>query len=312
MSHFILSISPIFLMIVLGHLLRRGGIPNTEFWNLNDKLAYWVLMPALLFSETSTIEIGAGVVGSFATAIIGGFLAAACFGLLVAKLCGLANPVTSSVLQGAARHNTFIALAVAERVLGQDALSMAALVTAILIPITNLSIVPALVVLQRGNGSEGIVKNVLRDLGRNPLLICVALGMAVNLSGVGEIPVLHDTTRILGAAALPIMLMCVGANIRLRAMQSSVLPVAISIAAKMMVFPAAVIGLAYALQLSETELYVLLLFAAAPTASSAYTLARQLGGDAPLMAAIVTIQTALSFVTLPLTLLAATALWRGL
>ena len=49
-------------------------------------------------------------------------------------------------------------------------------------------------------------------------------------------------------------------------------------------------------------MYVALLFGAAPTASSAYTLARQLGGDAPLMAAIVTIQTALSFLTLPLTL----------
>ena len=39
-----------------------------------------------------------------------------------------------------------------------------------------------------------------------------------------------------------------------------------------------------------------------PTASSAYTLARQLGGDAPLMAAIVTVQTAIAFVTLPLTM----------
>ena len=57
MTNFILSIAPIFLMIVLGHVLRRGGIPNVDFWNMNDKLVYWVLMPALLFYKTSTIEI---------------------------------------------------------------------------------------------------------------------------------------------------------------------------------------------------------------------------------------------------------------
>ena len=51
----LLSIAPIFLLIVLGHLLRRGGIPSFDFWNLNDKLVYWVLFPSLLFHE---MEIG--------------------------------------------------------------------------------------------------------------------------------------------------------------------------------------------------------------------------------------------------------------
>jgi predicted permease len=301
MADFLLSIAPIFLMIVLGHALRRGGIPNTEFWNLNDKLVYWVLMPCLLFYKTSTITLTLDFIGTYATVIVGAFACAAAFGLISARLAGLSAPIASSVLQGSARHNTFIALAVAERVYGTDGLTLAALVTAILIPVTNLSLVPIMVAMLRQSGEKGYIRPILRDLGRNPLLISVGLGFAFNLSGLGAVPILHETCQILGAAALPIVLMCVGANIRLRAMQTSTVPVILSTLGKMAVFPLMIVVLSQALGLSSLEMHVALLFGAAPTASAAYTLARQLGGDAPLMAAIVTIQTALSFVTLPFT-----------
>ena len=301
MTHYIFSIAPIFLIIALGHLLRRGGIPNVEFWNLNDKLVYWVLFPTLLFYKTSTIELSLDLAGSYAVVILGAFFCAATASVLLARAFGLPGPVASSVLQGAARHNTFIALAIAERIYGEVGLSLAALVTAMLIPVTNLSIVPAMLMLHRKPGEAQFLRPILRDLGRNPLLLSVGLGIGFNLSGVGEIPVLHDTARVIGAAALPIVLMCVGANIRLRAMKSSTLPLILSVVGKMMVFPAVIVLLSQVLGLSDTEMYVALLFGAVPTASSAYTLARQLGGDAPLMAAIVTIQTARSFVTLPAT-----------
>jgi len=300
-TDFILSIAPIFLMIVLGHALRRGGIPNVDFWNMNDKLVYWVLMPALLFYKTSTIELSLHFIGSYASVLVGAFAAAAVVGTGLAKLAGLPNPVASSVLQGSARHNTFVALAVAERVYGTDGLAVAALATAILIPVTNLTMVSAMVSMHRKAGEVGYLKPILRDLGRNPLLISVLLGLAVNLSGLGPIPILHETLGILGAAALPIVLMCVGANIHLRAMRTSAVPVLFSIIGKMAVFPVMIVTLSVLLGLSTLEMSVALLFGAAPTASSAYTLARQMGGDAPLMAAIVTIQTGLSFLTLPAT-----------
>jgi predicted permease len=44
-----LALAPVFLLICTGYALRRGGIPSEEFWNLNDRLVYFVLMPALFF-----------------------------------------------------------------------------------------------------------------------------------------------------------------------------------------------------------------------------------------------------------------------
>jgi len=154
-----------------------------------------------------------------------------------------------------------------------------------------------------------VLRAVLRDLARNPLLIAVLLGIATNVLNIAPIPVLSDMAKILGAAALPIMLLCVGANIRIRAMTSAGLPVALSVVGKMVVFPAMILVAAQFVDLSDAALLVLILYGAVPTAASAYTLARQMGGDAPVMATIITLQTALSFVTLPITV--ALVQWLG-
>jgi len=297
-----LSIAPIFLLLVLGYVLRRGGIPSVEFWNLNDRLVYWILFPALLFSNTSTIDLSGNLLSSFAVAIYCGFGSAVIFALVSSRLFRLNGPTASSVLQGAARHNSFIALAVAERLIGLDGLALATLVTALLIPVTNITVVTLMVTMIRGDGGRSaVLRAVLRDLARNPLLIAVLLGIATNLLNIAPIPVLSDMAKILGAAALPIMLLCVGANIRIRAMTSAGLPVVLSVVGKMVVFPAMILVAAQFVDLSDASLLVLILYGAVPTAASAYTLARQMGGDAPVMATIITLQTALSFATLPIT-----------
>lgn len=147
------------------------------------------------------------------------------------------------------------------------------------------------------------MRAIARDLARNPLLVSVAAGVAVNLAGVGTIPVVHDVAQILGQAALPVVLLCVGANIRVREMAAAVAPTLLSTAGKMVVFPAVLVALALWMGLPPIAAVVAGLFGAVPTAASGYTLARQMGGDAPLMATIITVQTALSFLTLPLTVI---------
>lgn len=300
MLDIIWTIAPIFLLIVLGNLLRRNGIPSVEFWNLNDKIVYWVLFPALLFHTTSTLQLSSGMFGSYAVIILSGFGGAVIFSLVSARLCGLPGTIGSSILQGAARHNTFIALAVADRVFGTDGLALAALVTAVLIPITNIVVVTLMVGMLPQKEERSVLRAILRDLARNPLLISVLLGVAFNLSGVGLVPVLHDTTDILGGAALPIVLLCIGANLRLKQMKASTLPVLLSMAGKFLVFPAGMFVAIQVLGMHGLPALIAMIFACVPTAAASFTLSRQMGGDAPLMAAIVTLQTVISFVTLPI------------
>lgn len=311
MIHVALLIAPIFGLIVLGHVLRRGGIPSFEFWLLNDKLVYWVLMPSLLFYKTSTTDFDLALLGAFAMAVLGAFAIALLYGIAVWRFSSLSGATASSVMQGSARHNTFIALALAELMFGQDGLAMATLISAMLIPTTNLTVVSLMVIMTSNKTGFGLIPSILRDLMRNPLLLAVGAGISCNYLIVSEIPILHDMTRILGQAALPIVLLSVGASIRIRAMAASAIPMLLATLGKMIVFPTVTFIIANSIGLTETQTMIALLFAAAPTASASYTLARQMDGDAPVMAAIVTVQTAMSFISIPITLVLAQAFFNS-
>lgn len=290
-----IAIAPVFLLILGGYGLRRGGIPSTEFWNLNDKLVYWVLMPALFFAKISAADLASPEIRSLAVILYVGFGAAVACGLLLGRAWQPAE--ASSILQGSARFNTFIALALAEALFGPEGLQTAVLGSALLVPVVNVAIV-TLLSIQLGAGRGGIAGQLIR----NPLILSILAGILFNILGWNEVPVLHEMARILGSAALPIMLMCVGANLKLRGLQASVLAVAAATIGKLVVFPAGVLTALLVFQPAQLTSEVAVIFAALPTGVAAYTLARQMGGNAHLMATIITFQTFLTFLTLPATL----------
>ena len=201
-------------------------------------------------------------------------------------------------MQGSARFNTFIGLAVAEAVYGAKGLQLAVLGSALLVPVVNVTVVT---LMARQLGGRG--KLILVGLVKNPLILSICAGALFNLAGLGEVPVLHEIARILGNAALPIMLLCIGANLKLRGLSGSRKIIGFSMVGKFLINPIAVVFAALALTSDPLVVQVALIFAALPTGVASYTLAREMRGDAPLMAAIITTQTLLSFITLPLTLL---------
>ncbi len=299
----LLSIAPVFLLILLGNILQRNGIPDVDFWNMNDRLVYWVLMPSLLFYRTSTAEVSLGLVSNFALAVLGGFFAVLAFSLLLVRVAGVSGPVASSVVQGSIRHNSFVALSVAERLFGTPGLSLGALVVSILIPTTNFCTVAMMVALCKADQETSLLHAIFRDLMRNPLILSVVGGFLFNVLEVGEVPVLHESLRLLGSAALPIVLLCVGANLKFDSLKTSRLPIMLSILGKFFVFPLVTLVLSLAVGFTAMEASIALLFSAGSTATASYSLARQMGGDAPLMASIITIQTVLAFASIPAWLL---------
>ncbi len=290
-----LAIAPIFAIIMMGYGLRRGGIPSFEFWNLNDRLVYWVLMPALFFAKISSADLSGGL-GDYALLLYAGFFAATLGGWLFGRK--MQPPQASSLLQGSARFNTFIGLAIAEAVFGPQGLQLAVLGSALLVPVVNATVV-TLMTRQLGGGGASVLLGLLK----NPLILSICAGVLFNLAGWSDLPVLHEIARVLGSAALPIMLLCVGANLKLRGLAGSRRQIGLATVGKFLVNPVAVVCAALLLSPDLLVSQVALIFAALPTGAASYTLAREMGGDAPLMAAIITTQTLLSFVTLPLMLL---------
>lgn len=310
------AIAPVFLLLVLGNLLRRLGFPDGRrapdgggFWQAADRLVYWVLFPALLFQETSRAPLGDGTLGSYALILLGAMLTSGLVTLAIARFCGASNAASGSIFQGAMRHNTFIAFAVCDSLFGAAGMAQASLATAVLVPATNVSAVTTLVLLRHDHSSGGLGRRLMQELVRNPFLIAIGLGLLCNIAGLPVPQVVRDSLGLLARVALPLALLCIGAALHIRALRSAGVPTLISALGKLALFPAIVFGLVALVGLGGMPATVAAIYGAVPTAVSGYALARQLGSDAELMAVIITAQTVAAIVTMPITLQLAMSLF---
>ena len=308
LSNFIeifLVISPVFILIILGNLLRRIGVPDLSFWHVSDKLIYWVLIPALLFHHVSQITLSSTMLANYAVVILSGLFVVTTLSFIAGKLFGYTPQIWTSVMQGAARHNAFIALAIAGSLFGNKGLALGAIFMVILIPVINIVIVSTMTSTlnqEVGNNSRPSIFDVLFELIKNPFILAIATGLVISFVDAERIIIIHETTGLLGSAALPIMLLSIGANIKIREISSAITPIIIASVLKLLVFPIVVFFVAKSMNLSLFETTIAVIFAAVPTAASSYSLAKQFGAETQLMTSIITIQVTLSFITIPIIL----------
>lgn len=292
------ALGPLFLLILLGAGLGYGRWPSDNFWPQMERLIYFALFPAMLVGTLATADVSQVPVGRLALVLLG---AMALFGLLLWRLRGwlqLTPAAFTSVFQGAVRFNTYVGVAGAAALHGSLGATTAAVAVALMVPVVNVMCVASFVAAGTLGGAS--VGKSAMALIKNPLILACLAGIGLNLTGVGLPGWSQDTVELLGRAALPLGLVAVGVALRPAALLRIDRGVLATNSVKLLLMPALVLALAWVLQLDPVSRDVALLFAALPTATSAYILARQLGGDAELMAAIITGQTLLAMLTLPL------------
>jgi len=300
-----LLVSPVFLLIILGNFLRRIKVPDISFWEINDKLCYWVLIPALLFHYISQINLSSEMLYSYSIIIYVGFFIAILTVLILGKLLGYPPERWTSILQGAVRQNAFIALAITGSLFGDEGLKIASIFMLIYVPSINIIIVTTMVMnfgQSKKNASKNEFITVFIELSKNPFILAMIAGLIFSIAQSEKLKVIIDTSGLLGSAALPIMLLTIGAKIKVRDLALTITPILISNVLKLLALPLIAFFVANYLGLSEIEVIVAVIFAAVPTAVSSHTLARQFGADDQLMTSIITTQVILSFITIPILL----------
>jgi len=205
------------------------------------------------------------------------------------------------VFQGGIRFNNYVGLTVAAGLLGAPGIALAAVANAVIVPVANLF---CIVVFARYAGGQASLSGIARSIATNPLIVASA-GAVLQATGIGLPPGLEGMIRALGAASLPIGLLCVGAAFDLFAVRRGLRETLVASAMKFVALPVATLATSLALGLSGDAALIAMLFQSLPTASSAYILARHLGGNAPLMAGIIALQTVVAALAIPLALLAA-------
>lgn len=306
MSAIAQSLGPVFLLISLGVLLRRLEFPGDHFWPQVERLTYYILFPCMLVFRLATAQHADPSWGALIYAITAIFLTGAVFTYLLRRWIAVSAAAFTSVFQGSLRFNTYIGIAVADALYGDAGVVAAAISLAVMIPLVNiLSVLAFHLTLHR---SRPQVWPLLKTLASNPLILGCLAGLALNHSNIGLPGWSQDTVRLLGGAALPLGLLAVGVGLQIDAFGGQRRELLSASLMRFLAMPLLTLVALKIFSLPTLSGQVLILFATLPTATSAYILARQLGGDNVLMANIITLQTLLGFGVMPLWLLAATNL----
>ena len=298
----LLPLLQVFTLILLGLWLRQAKFLDKGFWRPAEQLTYFVLFPALLVSTLGSADLGAisavlPMVGAIWVAIFGMTIAL----VALRPVTGPPGPQFTSVIQGVIRQHSYLGLACAAGFYGQAGVAAAAVALLAIVPVVN--VISVIVLARYGQGGRAVtLGGVLRQLLHNPLIVAVALGLALNLSTLGLPPVIDGVLDILGDAALAFGLLAVGAALNLSALRQSGRVAIIATALKLLVMPGVTFLACLAFGVAGMAGFIAVMFNGLPTATNTYILARQMGGDATLMAGLVTLQTAASAITLPLVL----------
>jgi hypothetical protein len=306
MTAVLLAVLPVFLLIFLGTGLHRIGFPGEALWAPLEKLVYFLLFPALIVSTLAGADLSGLGVAPMAGAIVLALLVMMGVLLALRPALGVDGPAFTSVVQGTVRMNTYIGLALCAALYGETGLAAAAVAVAAIVPVVNVLCVGSLA--RYGSGGRLTALGTLSQLARNPLILACIAGLGLQWSGLGLPPVLAPMLEILGRAALALGLLAVGAGLDFAALKGAGRVAAWTSALKLLALPALTGGLCLAFGVGGVAASVAVLFNGLPTATSAYILARQLGGDARLMAGLITLQTALGIASLPLIIAGAESL----
>ena len=286
------AVLPNFALIVVGVVLARAFAYTREFWSGLERLVYFVLFPALLFRSIAAARIDYRSAAVLVACGVAFTAAAFVLSILAGPALRLDRKLLAAGSQCGYRFNTYIGLAIAGSLYGTQGVALCALLLGVMIPLANFG---AVAMLAR-HGERGFVG----ELVRHPLVLACVAGYAWNAAGL-TLPAFADQTlALLGQSSLPAGLLCVGAAMRVeQSAPGERAAHAWWLVVKLAATPAIAWALARTLSLPAMESHVLVLCAALPTATNAYILAVRMVGDGRVVAAQITLGTALSMATLP-------------
>ncbi len=289
---------PDFSLILCGYLLCNFSPLKRPLWEQVETLVYFLFFPVLLFHSIikSPLDIGA------ASSLIGAGWALATTGIALAYSLPhvpwlkryIPEREHAASAQVAFRFNSFVGLALADRLAGPQGLQSIAVLIGVCVPLLNVGAVWPM--------ARHAKRGLLRELVRNPLIIGTVSGLTANLLGLTLPFWLEPTVSRIGSASLALGLMAAGAGMQFGTLgRAKTLALAV-LAIRHFLLPLLALAFSHLFHLNQLQSTILLAFSALPTASSCYVLATRMGYDGAYVAGLVTLSTVLGLGSLPFAL----------
>lgn len=292
------TLIPIFLLILLGYILKRIEFPNEEFWKNLDRFNYFILFPSLLIYKLSTAKIDTIESVDFIVVTTVAILFISILLIFYNKFFPIKGDSFTSIFQGGIRFNTYVFLALIDALYGDTGLVIAALLITFMIPLLNLLCISAFAYYV--SEAKVTLISFLRSVFTNPLILACVLGGGLNFFDITLPIIFENTLSIISQAALPLGLLSVGVGLHFANLYQMKKEIFISSFAKLLLLPIFILILGNLFGVQDIYLAIIIIFGSLPTATSAYILAKELGGDTKLISSLISFQTIVSIVTISL------------
>lgn len=299
-----IALLPVFIVILAGYGLRRSGLIDAGHWNAVDHICYFLLFPAIIFKEIVAADFSEvpvfGMAFAMMLAVSTMFLLLLLFRRPLSRALAIDGAQFTSLFQGASRWHTFIAFAIIPIYFGPAALVLGAVAAAAMTPLLN--VVCVVVISYFATGKSPDPWTIAGSIARNPFILSSVGGVIWKLLSLPTPAMGLQVLDMIGKGALGMALLTVGAGLRVDEALSAKSPVLAASVLKLLVMPLFMAGWLWMLGVTGQAAAVAILCGAVPTGSGAYVLARQMGGDATLVANILTMQVICAAITIPLVL----------
>ncbi|GAB6886921.1 AEC family transporter [Desulfothermus okinawensis JCM 13304] len=294
-------IAPIFLLMLCGVGCRAFKLIDDNYLLSSNRLLFYFFLPAFLFIKIAKSHLENIININLIIGCYLGILITFLMSYFFVSTRNLTTEIKGSFIQGSFRGNTgYIGLAVVMSAYGEHALFTASVLLGFLTPLINfLAILSFLLPKKNIMNHKNLIK-LTKDVVLNPIILSSLFGMSFNIFDI-HIPKIIDTSlSYLSNITLPLALFIIGGSLKKPSFNKNlIIPIWCNFF-KLILMPIITYTVLFLLNVRSTDLYIGLIFAAAPTAVVTYVFASQFNGDTELASLTVITSVIFSFFTYPL------------
>src|SRR3954452_1919793 len=219
MAVVIAALLPVFILIVLGLVLKRTLMRLDTQWNGLERLTYFVLFPMLLIQTLVKADLSRVPVAGVGGALLLSALAMSLLCLVLRPAMSrldIDGPAFTSIFQGATRWQTYVALSVSSNLYGDRGLALASVAMVAIIPLVN--VLSVAVLAHYASPEKQSLRSIVMTVVRNPLIWACAIGLLLNVAHLPLPKIWHEVADALSRSSLAIGLLVTGAGLHLEGM----------------------------------------------------------------------------------------------
>ncbi|MFK8039819.1 MAG: AEC family transporter [Rickettsiaceae bacterium] len=288
MTDVFFSTLPIFLITLLGNIIKNMWFSADDFWRGLEKLSYFILFPCMLFNYISQVDFVAHDIFKIIVLLMSSVVITAIFVIIYKIRNNIDGIVFTSIFQGSVRYSNYVFFALSSSLLGIKSLGICTVIAAYMIIFTNvLTIIIFAIYIPHNQKNNPMM--FIKLVTTNPLIMSSAIGFIFNIYDIQINIGISKCISCLGDSALAIGMLVVGAELQLKSISTHLNYVVFANLIKLIFMPLVTIAIMLTvIPLSGIEKSIAILYSCVPCANTSYVLSRQLGGDIESMTSIIT------------------------